>query len=111
MNGSLGGNMDLRKIELRQGFSPDKYCLSNGVIEKIAADESHPARAVLLWQNGFFGFRVRRKVRLPRRFRASNAPLFLHPEILDDVQNYVYIPRRVQDAYRKSWRTPNVEED
>ena len=24
MNGSLGGNMDLRKIELREGFPPDK---------------------------------------------------------------------------------------
>lgn len=99
-NASCGQEVDLRKIELREGFPPDKYYLPDGFLEKIVTDGLHPARAILLWQNAFLGFRVRRKVRLSRQFRASNAPLFVNPEILDEVRKYVHIPKVVEDAYR-----------
>jgi hypothetical protein len=91
----------LENIELREGFMPQKYNLPNGLLEKIIDDEKHPARKSLLWQNGFFGKKARRKVRLQRRFYAANAPLFLHPEILDEVKKYVFIPKAVAKAYEQ----------
>ena len=91
----------LEDIKLREGSIPQKYYLPNGLLEKVIDDEKHPAREILLWQNGFFGKKQRRKVRLRRRFYAANAPLFLHPELLDEVVKYVYLPKDVVGAYRE----------
>lgn len=43
----------------------------------------------------------RRKVRLPRRFRAVNAPPFNYLELFDEVIKYVYLPKDVIEAYRE----------
>ena len=91
----------LQDITLREGFIPQKYRLPDGFLEKVIDDKKHPARKMLLWQNGFFGKKSRRSVRLRRGFHAVNSPLFNHPEILDQVGRYVHIPPKVAEAYRK----------
>ncbi len=91
----------LQDVTLREGFIPQKYQLLDGFLEKIINDKKHPAREMLLWQNGFFGKKGRRSVRHRGGFRAVNSPLFNHPEILDEVGRYVHIPPKVAEAYRK----------
>lgn len=91
----------LQDITLREGFIPQKYQLPGGFLEKVIDDKKHPARKMLLWQNGFFGKKGRRSVRHRGGFRAVNSPLFNHPEILDEVGRYVHIPPKVAEAYRK----------
>jgi len=91
----------LQDITLREGFIPQKYHLPNGFLEKVFDDKKHPARKMLLWQNGFFGKKGRRSVHHQGGFLAVNSPLFNHPEILDEVGRYVHIPQKVAAAYRK----------
>jgi len=91
----------LQDITLREGFIPQKYQLPDGFLEKIIDDKKHPARKMLLWQNGFFGKKSRRSVRVRRGFHAVNSPLFNHPEILDEVNRYVHIPKDIATAYRE----------
>jgi hypothetical protein len=65
----------------------------------------NPAREPLLWQNGFFGTRTRKCVRLNKWFQAHNAPLYLNPQILDEVLKYVHIPDYVAKGYRAHVRS------
>lgn len=62
----------------------------------------NPAQEPLLWQNGFFGKRTRRKTRAWGGFIAINSPLFLNPHILGEVLKYVFLPAEVKTAYREA---------
>jgi HEPN domain-containing protein len=89
-----------RRLRLRQGFAAPRVRLANGSLEKIIDDPKNPAREPLLWQNGFFGKRARKKVRLRKWFQAHNAPLYLNPQILDEVLKYVFLPKEIKTGYR-----------
>jgi HEPN domain-containing protein len=80
---------------------PHRLRIRGGVLEKIIDSTDHPAREQLLWQNGFFGRRSRKRVRVPMPFHATNAPLTLDPELVDDVLEYVFLPKHVAEAYRE----------
>lgn len=90
-----------RKVKLIDGQPAPLVRICGGYLEKVIDDPHHPARSSLLWQNGFFGKRRRRRVRLKGGFRATNSPLFLNPHILDEVLKYVFLPKDVKAAYRK----------
>lgn len=81
-----------------------EFYIIGGEIEKILKNKSHPARAPLVWQNGFFGMSKRKRVAIPVRFYVENSPLALHPEILDYVLDYVYLPKEVINAYRAEFK-------
>jgi hypothetical protein len=87
-------------VVLREGFPPPKVRIIAGELEKILDDPKHPAREPLLWQNGFFGKRTRRIVKMKGWLRATNSPLNLNPQILDEVLKYVYLPKDLEAAYR-----------
>jgi hypothetical protein len=89
-----------RRRKLRDGFAAPLVRLPGGCLEGIIDDIENAARAPLLWQNGFFGKRARKRVRLTPWIKAHNAPLYLHPEMLDEVLKYVYLPNAVETAYR-----------
>lgn len=89
----------MAKINGSENKPPPEF-LVGGLLEKIIADRKHGAREPLLWQNAFYG-RKRKTICLRGHMNAVNAPLFLHPEILTDVQKYVFIPREVAAAYRQ----------
>ncbi len=89
-----------RQVALIEGRPAPKILLPGGQLEKIIDTPKHPAREALLWQNGFFGRRVRRKVKLTGWFTASNAPLYLNPQIVDEVLKYVFLPKDLVTAYR-----------
>ena len=63
------------------------------------------AREPLLWQNGFFGKRTRKRIRMKKWFKAHNAPLYLDPQILDEVLKYVYILKDMKAGYRRHAKT------
>jgi hypothetical protein len=102
-------SIEPRQRTLREGFTPPKVRLAAGRLEKIIDKPKDPAREPLLWQNAFFGPRVRRKVKLGGWLRAANSPLSLHPQILDEVLKYVFLPTEVVKAYRSA--TPETSED
>ena len=89
-----------RQAALRDGHLAPKVRLPGGQLEKIMDNEKHPARQALLWQNAFFGRRARRIVKLQGWFTASNSPLYLNPQILDEVLKYVYLPKELEAGYR-----------
>jgi HEPN domain len=82
-----------RQSALRDGFPAPKVRIPGGHLEMIIDGPKHRAREPLLWQNGFFGKRVRRKVKIKGWLKASNSPLYLNPQILDEVLKYIYLPR------------------
>jgi hypothetical protein len=80
------------------------FCIPGGALERILDDKRHPAREPLLWQNMLFGVRKRRRVRVKDFMHASNAPLSLFPDMLDELLKYVYIPKDMETAYREHWK-------
>jgi hypothetical protein len=88
------------QARLRDGFAAPQVRIPGGYLEKVIDNKKDLAREPLLWQNGFFGKRARKTVRLKKWFQAHNAPLYLNPHILDEVLKYVYLPRDVAAAYR-----------
>jgi len=91
---------ELYQEKLRNGFAAPRVRIQGGFLEKVIDDVSNQARRPLLWQNAFFGTRARKTVRLRKWFQAQNAPLYLNPQILDEILKYVYLPKRVKAGYR-----------
>jgi hypothetical protein len=91
---------DFHGLRIRTGETPTKVRILGGYLEQVIADPTNPARAPLLWRNAFFGVRQRRRVGVDKWLKATNSPLYLNPQILDEVLKYVYLPRDVVKAYR-----------
>jgi HEPN domain-containing protein len=91
---------ELHQEKLRKGFSALRVRILGGYLEKVIDDVKNRAREPLLWQNAFFGKRARKTVKLRNWFQANNAPLYLNPQILDEVLKYVHLPKQVKAAYR-----------
>jgi len=89
-----------RLVKLRQGATAPKYRLVGGYLEKVVEDVENPAREPLLWNNAFFGKKQRRRIRMRTWVKAANAPLYLNPQILDEILKYVYLPNKVVNGYR-----------
>lgn len=94
-------NQELHAIEISDQKPPQRFRITGGLIERIIDKSEHNSRSALIWQNLFFGNTIRRQVRMPSAFHAVNAPLYLHPEILDEVLEYVFLPKEVVKAYRE----------
>ena len=77
-----------------------KVRLVGGLLQNIIDDKTNPAREPLLWQNAFFGERSRRRITIHAWVKMKNSPLYLHPEILDEVLKYVFLPGDVISACR-----------
>jgi len=88
------------KLALRKGEIAPKFSLLGRHLEKVLDDPKNPARQALLWQNGFFGRRRRRSVKVDTWWKAQNSPLFLNPQYLEDVLEFVTLPKTLQALYR-----------
>ena len=105
-HGKDGSKMNALPIELAHNIDaesrhPQDFHIMGGRLESILAKKDHPAREPLVWQNGFFGKSRRRTVRLRSGLQAANSPLTLHPELLNEVLKYVWLPKDVKESYRK----------
>lgn len=91
-------SMELRRIEAADPSSKRAVRLFNGWLESVVDRHDHPARPALIWGNLYFSSSSRNRVKLPIFVGGQNAPLDLHPEILEDVKKYVHIPKAVSSA-------------
>jgi hypothetical protein len=91
----------LQRIEFSSKSAIKDSCITNGLLESILKDKKHPSRKALVWQNLYFSNSSRSKVKLDNFWEAGNAPLYLHPELIDEVLKYVFFPDRVAKSYRQ----------
>lgn len=77
------------------------FKIPGGLLEKIIQNKKHPARNALIWKNLFYGESIRHKVSIGRIFVGANSPLTIHPEILENVLEYIHLPKDVINAYRQ----------
>ncbi|RRQ22220.1 HEPN domain-containing protein [Thiohalobacter thiocyanaticus] len=91
--------IELERIEKSKYVHPHKLRIIGGALEKILDKKDDAARGSLVWQNGFFGKKHRKTVtmRIPRQ--GKNSPLSLHPEMLDELKEYVYVSKEIIEAY------------
>lgn len=78
-----------------------RFRLQDGFLEKVLEDPKHPSRPALLWQNASYGVRARKTVRVKNHLHAQNPYLYLNPEMLEELLKYVYIPKKLKNAYRE----------
>lgn len=76
-------------------------CVMGGILEMIIEKKDHPAREALIWNNLYFGPSRRKSVKMRPDWEAGNSPFFLHPEIIDEVVKYVYIPKDIAENVRQ----------
>lgn len=77
-----------------------KFRLHNGLLENVIAKRSHPSRTALLWQNPCFSGRKRSTVTVKNHLNAQNPHLTHYPQMLEELLNYIFMPKRIADAYR-----------
>lgn len=77
-----------------------KFRLRNGLLEGIIDKRTHPSRAALLWQNPCFSARHRSTIKAKAHLNAQNPHLTHYPQMLEELLKYVYIPKKIADAYR-----------
>jgi HEPN domain-containing protein len=94
------------RFRLTQGKSVPRYKIEGGRLEQIMDDCESQARAALLWNNGFWGPRIRKKLTFKDRMTCRNASLYMHPELVEDLLQYVYLPRKLVEEW-KSRRAPD----
>jgi hypothetical protein len=94
--------LDIRRIEDAVNYPPQRYhSISNGLLDDILSDRKSLARGALVWNNLYFGANARKSLRnLKRTFSSNNSPLALYPEIIDELEKYVYLPRKVKTLKR-----------
>ena len=94
--------IELAKEQIRQSKSrpPHEFKVLGGYLEEVLANKKHAARSPLIWNNAFFGNRKRETVRAHDHFIGENAPLYLFPQMLDQLLEYVFIPPKLVDQYR-----------
>jgi HEPN domain-containing protein len=86
--------LDLKRIEDAVNHPPQRYrSLSTGLLEKVLRDQRNAARSALVWKNLYFGTGKRDQVTLKQTFTSHNSPLALHPEIFDELKEFVFLPR------------------
>ena len=92
---------ELDRVHRAKAKQEKGTCVMGGILEKIIEKKDHPAREALIWNNLFFGPSRRKGVKMRPDWEAGNSPFFLHPEIIDEVVKYVYIPKDIVEGVRQ----------
>lgn len=74
------------------------------------SNPNHPSRAALLWQNPCFTSRKRSTVKAKGHFNAQNPHLTNYPQMLDELLKYVYLSKKIEEAYRDHLASVLTEE-
>lgn len=99
---------NLERIKNSELKPPHRCNLISGELEKIVSNKNHPARKWLIKQNIFFGSRARKSILISNYSESKNAPLMLHPEIIEMVAELGYMPQKVLNEYREQFRLGNL---
>jgi len=82
--------------------------LPTGKLEGILRKKDHPSREALVWKNMRYASVDRQRVAWKNWMSAENAPLWLNPELLDDVLPLIQVDKQVAEAYRQLAQLPTV---
>lgn len=91
----------INELNISSHEYPHKFKLPHGLLEKILAQKNHPARDALIWNNLFFGTRHKATVNVRDFFQATNAPLWLYPQMHDELSKYVCISKTTSNHCKK----------
>jgi hypothetical protein len=101
-----GNRVDVNEDNLEKIKGLDHPTLNNtyiygGVLEKLLlGDKNNFARQGLVWRNLYYTTSKRRSTKIPNYFMAENSPLSLNPYLIDIINQYVYLPGEVIQAYK-----------
>lgn len=101
---------ELSRVHQAKAKREKGTCVTGGILENIIEKNDHPAREALIWNNLFFGPSRRKDVKLRPDWEAGNSPFFLHPEIIDEVIKYVFIPKDIAEGVRAFARQKATDE-
>lgn len=59
----------------------------------------------------FFGTSRRKGLKMRPEWESGNSPFFLHPEIIDEVVRYVYIPKDIAEGVRQFAKQQAAEKE
>lgn len=102
--------LELERVHRAKAKKEKGTCVMGGILEKIIEKKDHPAREALIWKNLFLGPSRRKGVKMQSSWESGNSPFFLHPEIIDEVLKYVYIPKDIAEGVRQFAKLKAVEE-
>jgi HEPN domain-containing protein len=102
-------SLELERIHRAKEKEEKGTCIMGGILENIIKNRDHPAREALIWNNLFFGPSRRKRVKMRGNSESGNSPFFLHPEIIDEVLKYVYIPKDIAEGVRQFAKQKAVE--
>ena len=103
-------NLELDRIHRAKADNEKGTCVMGGILEKIIEKRDHPARDALIWNNLFFGPSRRKHVKMRSSWESGNSPFFMHPEIIDEVVKYVYIPKGIAEGVRQFAKQKALDE-
>lgn len=92
---------ELERVHRAKARQDKGTCVLGGTLEKIISERGHPARQALIWNNLFFGPSLRKSLRMDSTWEAGNSPFFMHPEIIDEVVKYAYVPPAIAEGVRQ----------
>lgn len=92
---------ELDRVRRAKEMNKKGTCVMGGVLEQILEKKDHPAREALIWNNLYFGPSRRKGVKMLSNWEGGNSPFFLHPEIIDEVDKYVHIPKAIAEGVRQ----------
>jgi hypothetical protein len=92
---------NIKVIQGRELTAPRAGDLAGGRLEGMLGDKTDPARSALVWNNLMFSTSARRKVGRRNYMHISNAPLWLEPDLIDDIAKLLIVPKPIQEAYRQ----------
>lgn len=92
---------ELERVHRAKEKGEKGTCITGGILEKVIETKDHPAREALIWNNLYFGPSRRKAVKMRPDWEAGNSPLFLHPEIIDEVAKYVTMSNGMVEGVRQ----------
>lgn len=88
------------RIKCIEKPTKDNTFVLGGFLEKTLEKTNSNTRASLVWCNLFYSASKRKRVRIKHSLMAENSPLYMYPEIIDEVAKYTFIPTEIKKAYK-----------
>ncbi len=90
----------IEKVRLIDKLTNQNTLIQGGFIEKTLGNKNSHTRPDLIWCNLYYSKAKRKSVVMQTRMMAENAPFYLYPDIIDEVEKYSYVPKEISNAYK-----------
>ena len=103
MKGKASDAQDLSRIEDAPNRDPQKFRSPlDGYLEEVLRQMKSQAKDALLWNNFYFGKRIRRINRnFNDSFYSANSFIALYPQMLPELENYIFLPPELRSKKPK----------